>query len=147
MIAKFDFALNQPEEDHAGLLAAVEEFAAALGLPAPLRYRLGLVIDELVANCIAHGARPGGDRGIRVGVTDGSEAVTIEIVDAGPPFDPTTHAIRKCPADEDVRVGGMGLCLVRNLAARMEYTRRDGFNRTMVALAKSPQEQACTSTK
>ena len=147
MIAKFDFALNRPEEDHAELLAAVEEFAAALGLPEQLRYRLALVIDELVANCIAHGARPGEDRGIRVGVTDGREAVTIEIVDAGPPFDPTSHAIRKCPADEDVWVGGMGLCLVRTLAARMEYTRRDGFNRTLVSLAKSHQEKACTSTK
>ena len=145
MIAKFDFALNRPEEDQAELLAAVEEFADALGLPPSVRYRLGLVIDELVSNCIAHGARPGGDRGIRVGVTDGSEAVTIEIVDAGPPFDPTTHAIRKCPADEDVRVGGMGLCLVRNLATRMEYSRFDGFNRTRITIAKSIQENACTS--
>lgn len=147
MIAKFDFALNRPEEDHAELLAAVEEFAAALELPAFLRYRLGLVIDELVANCIAHGARPGEDRGIRVGVTDGRDALAIEVVDAGPPFDPTAYSVRKCPAGGDVKVGGMGLCLIRTLAATMEYSRRDGFNCTLVTLAKCPQEKACTSTK
>lgn len=147
MIAKFDFALNRPKEDHAELLAAVDEFAAALELPAPLRYRLGLVIDELVANCIAHGARPGEDRGIRVGITDGRDALTIEIVDAGPPFDPTAHSFRKCSAGGEVKVGGMGLCLVRTLSARMEYSRLDGLNRTLITLAKCPQEKACTSTK
>ena len=147
MIAKFDFALTSPEEDHAVLLQAVEEFADALAYPSSLRYRLGLVIDELVSNCIAHGARPGQDRGIRVGITDGDDGLTIEVVDSGPPFDPTTHTARKCLEDGDVKVGGMGLCLVRNLAVHMDYVRRDGLNRTRVTLAKSIQETTCTSTK
>jgi len=145
MIAKFDFALNRPEEDQAELLAAVEEFADALGLPPSVRYRLGLVIDELVSNCIAHGARPGEDRGIRVGISDSGDDMTVEIVDSGPPFDPTAHASRKCLQPGDVKVGGMGLCLVRNLATRMEYSRFDGFNRTRITIAKSIQENACTS--
>ena len=147
MLAKFDFALTSPEEDHAMLLQAVEEFADALAYPPPLRYRLGLVIDELVSNCIAHGARPGQDRGIRVGITDGEDSLTIEVVDSGPPFDPTTHTVRKCLEDGDVKVGGMGLCLVRNLAAHVDYSRRDGLNHTRVTLAKSIQEPPCTSMK
>ena len=147
MIAKFDFALTNPEEDHAVLLQAVEEFADALGLQPSLRYRLGLVVDELVSNCIAHGARPGEDRGIRVGITDGGEDMTVEIVDSGPPFDPTAHANRKCLQEGDVKIGGMGLCLVRNLASSMGYVRQDGMNRTRVTLAKNIQENTCTSTK
>jgi anti-sigma regulatory factor (Ser/Thr protein kinase) len=147
MIAKFDFALTNPEEDHAVLLQAVEEFADALGLQPSLRYRLGLVVDELVSNCIVHGARPGEDRGIRVGITDGGEDITVEIVDSGPPFDPTVHANRKCLHEGDVRIGGMGLCLVRNLASGMGYVRQDGMNRTRVTLAKNIQENTCTSTK
>lgn len=147
MIAKFDFALTSPEEDHAELLQAVEEFADALGLQPSIRYRLGLVVDELVSNCIAHGARPGEDRGIRVGITDGGEDMTVEVVDSGPPFDPSAQAIRKCLPEGDVRVGGMGLCLVRNLSVGMDYARQGGMNRTRVTLAKNIQENTCTSTK
>ncbi len=147
MTARLDFALLHPEEDHAGLLAAVEEFADTQALPAALRYRLGLVVDELVSNCIAHGARTGRDRGIRVGITDHGGTILIEIVDAGTPFDPTSYTSRRCLDDGDVRVGGMGLCLVRNLAAQIDYSREGGFNRTRVTLAKCTQENACNSMK
>ena len=145
MTATFDFILTRPEEEYAALLAAVEGFAIQRGLTDAVRYRLGLVIDEMVANCIEHGACVE-NQGIRVGVTDLEQEVEIEIIDSGPPFDPTAHAADTC-RNGNVKVGGVGLCLICNLSAKITYARRGEANHTRITIDKRTQEQSCTSKK
>lgn len=147
MTARFDFSLNRPEDDQQNLLAALEEFARARALPDALRYRLGLIVDEIVSNSLTHGKSRGQDCEVSVVVTDGEEDMIVEIVDTCTPFDPTAHTLERCAKHGDVRIGGMGLCLVRNLAARMDYTRSGGRNRTRLTISKNMQEKACNSTK
>jgi anti-sigma regulatory factor (Ser/Thr protein kinase) len=142
MTARFEFTLARPKEEQAELLEALERFARQRGLCPALRYRLGLVVDELVANCIAHGASPGQDLAVRVAVEDGGEAVDIEIVDDGPEFDPTSHPVSRCPDKGPARVGGMGLCLVRTMAAGIAYSREQSVNRTRVTLRKQGTNHA-----
>ena len=146
MTASFDFTLTRPAEEQAELLAAVDDFAVRRGLTDAVRYRLGLVIDEMVANCIEHGACADQDQGIRVGITDRETEIEIEIVDSGPRFDPTAQAAVSC-RNADVKVGGIGLCLVCNLSAEVAYVRRGQANHTRITLDKSTQEQTCNSTK
>lgn len=147
MTATFDFTLAHPAEEHAALLAALEQFGEQRVLLPALRYRLGLVVDELVSNCIAHGTVPGQDPTIRVFVTDLEDTVVIEIVDAGPRFDPSTHPISRCPEKGPATIGGMGLCLVRNLASDLVYTRGQSSNHLRITLAKASQEPECNSRK
>ncbi len=142
MTDRFEFALASPKEEQAEMLDALERFARQRGLCPALRYRLGLVVDELVANCIAHGARPGRGLAVRVAVEDGEEAVGIEIVDDGPEFDPTSHPVSRCPEKGPAQVGGMGLCLVRNMAAGIAYSREKSVNRTRVTLHKQGNNHA-----
>jgi anti-sigma regulatory factor (Ser/Thr protein kinase) len=147
MTSGFEFSLNRLEDDQQNLLAALEEFARARALPDALRYRLGLIVDEIVSNSLTHGRSRGEDCSVSVVVTDGEEDVVVEIVDTCPPFDPTAHAVERCTGEGEVHVGGVGLCLVRNLAARMDYARSQGCNRTRITICKNMQENACNSTK
>lgn len=147
MTASFDFTLVRPTEEQAALLAALERFCEQRTLLPALRYRLGLIVDELISNCIAHGTVPGQDTTIRVFVTDLENTVVIEIIDAGPRFDPSTHPISRCPEKGPAAIGGMGLCLVRNLAADFTYTRGQSSNHLRITLAKDSQEPECNSRK
>lgn len=147
MTATFDFILARPEEEYAALLAAVEDFAMERGLTDAVRYRLGLVIDEMVANCIEHGACVE-NQGIRVSITDLEQDIEIEIIDAGPAFDPTAHAAATCRnGNGNVKVGGVGLCLICNLSTKITYARRGEENHTRITIDKRTQEQPCNSTK
>lgn len=142
MTTRFEFAMASPKEEQADMLDALERFARQRGLCPALRYRLGLIVDELVANCIAHGARPGRDLAVRVAVEDGEVSVGIEIVDDGPEFDPTSHPVSRCPEKGPDQVGGMGLCLVRNMAADIAYSRDKSVNRTRITLSKQGSNHA-----
>jgi len=147
MSAHFEHTLTRPEDEQAQLTAAVERFGRDRLLPAPVRYRLSLIIDELVSNCIAHGTRPGQDRTIHVRVTDGADALSVEIIDSGPPFDPSTYPISRCPEHGPAAIGGMGLCLVRKIVSGIEYSRLDSSNHVRLTLAKNIQEPECNSRK
>ncbi len=100
------------------------DFAARAGLGEDLRARLAIVVEELVANIVEHGAAPA-DSVIAVDLARGKEAVSLTIADGGAAFDPTTAG------QEDIipeRGGGAGLALVRRWTSGFEYERREGQN-------------------
>jgi anti-sigma regulatory factor (Ser/Thr protein kinase) len=142
--AQFNFTLSRPENDQAALLAAVEQFGVKNALPDALRYRIGLIVDELVTNCIAHGACTGKNQTVQVSISNKKDELVIEITDSGLPFDPTTHPLPLDPESEPMRVGGVGLCLVRRLTDKMQYTRNDNRNHVVISLDKTKRENACS---
>jgi serine/threonine-protein kinase RsbW len=133
---RFEFTLVPPEKDQPALLAAVERFAAEAGFSPALRYRLGLIVDELVSNCIVHGCCRGPDKTVRVIIDNQEHMLHITIVDPGPAFDPTAQAA-PCLSVERPTVGGVGLSLVRHLVDEFHYTRKDGCNHLLLLLKKS----------
>ncbi len=145
--AQLDFTLSRPEKNQAELLAAIERFAVRLALSEALRYRLALIVDEVVTNCIVHGACNGKDHTIRVHILDRESELIIEISDTGCPFDPTSHPEPRCPEGEPVLLGGAGLCLVRRLANGIQYTRSRDHNHLLISLNKAKQENACSFKK
>lgn len=146
MTQKIGFLLRRPAEQLSELLAAIETFGIAHDLNAALRFKLGLLVDELVANCIAHGAEPGSDMSIRVEVEDADNELHLRIQDSGPAFDPTTHPLTRCPESGPVQIGGMGLCIVRNLASSVSYARVGDRNHLRITLHKNTGEKECSST-
>ncbi len=144
---QFNFTLSRPEKDQAALLAAIEQFGIKNALPDALRYRIGLIVDELVTNCIAHGACIGENQTVQVCILNKEDELVIEITDSGLPFDPTSHPLPQDPENGPMRVGGVGLHLVRRLTDQMQYTRNDNRNHVVISLDKTKRENACSLKK
>lgn len=97
-----------------------------------LRHDLELVFDEIVTNIVNHG-RPTGD--VDVTVRFGGET-TLIFEDDGVAFDPRAQppppVVKR---RKDLRIGGLGIVLVRDLSARFDYERTaEGRNRLTIGL-------------
>ena len=68
--------------------AAVEILAAAEGWEPDLVFQIKLVIEEIGTNIVKYGYDDEGDSDIRITLTSESDALTMEIIDGGKPFDP-----------------------------------------------------------
>jgi serine/threonine-protein kinase RsbW len=89
-----------------------------------------LCLDELVTNIFRHG----GARTLRIAIERAGAEVEIIIEDDGRPFDPTAAVLPPIAHTlEEATPGGRGLLLVRSIASRLLYERRDGANRLTIA--------------
>lgn len=119
-----------------GAQAAIESWAAEAGLSPAVTYRLALVTEELLANLAMHGRFAGDPPPARVTVEAAEGGAVLVIEDAAAPFDPREAPVPAVPSLADDRVGGMGLALVRRMAASLDYGPAEGgWNRTRIALA------------
>jgi anti-sigma regulatory factor (Ser/Thr protein kinase) len=125
-------ALSVPS-DPEGLDAAqerIESWLLAHGCDAKLRYRVRLVVDELVANLGMHGRFAGPAAPARVELRLAGQGVALAFEDAAAPFDPRQAAEPPRPSLEGEALGGLGLALVRRMAEITDYRRLpDGWNR------------------
>ena len=95
-----------------------------------------LCMDELVTNIVryAWAATDAGPRSLTVRVDRSDSEVEISVEDAGVAFDPTAAPIAPIARTLDEALpGGRGLMLVRAVAPRVAYERRNGVNRTTIA--------------
>ena len=102
-------------------------------------YRVHLALEELVLNVMDYGYDDG-SQDIEIHLTSDADAITIEIVDSGRPFDPLSDAPQPdldAPVEER-RVGGLGVHLVKTLMDRMDYKRENEQNRLTVVARKRP---------
>jgi serine/threonine-protein kinase RsbW len=111
-------------------LAGLANWCAALArrerLDAATAQALDLCLSELVSNVIEHG----GAVPVVVEAVRESDSLMVTVWDAGRPFDPLQHAAPPLDADLDrVRIGGLGLTLVRRFARELRYAREGDWNR------------------
>ena len=119
------------------VVEAVEALAERDDWPAKLLFQVNLVLEELALNVMTHG-RDGGARRLDVIVGSTPDAITVELVDDGPRFDPLEEA-PEFDADlsiDERRVGGVGVHLVRTLAEDVRYRYEEGRNRLTLVLAR-----------
>lgn len=109
--------------------AIAEAFAAANGLPSGERARLQIVLDELISNLARYGYPPGAAGFAEIGLRRDGDLMVLDFVDGGAAFDPVQAAppVLDAPAAQRP-VGGLGLQLVRALADKLTYERRDNLN-------------------
>lgn len=115
--------------------AALEEISAyasglaeRAGFDGRDRYRLRLILEELVTNVATHAATGPEPAMIRLTGWWSPGQVRLRIVDTQEPFDPVGTPL----AEPDGRLGGYGLMLVRAAADRLEYRWQCGDNVTTV---------------
>lgn len=137
--------------DHAQLArlsAWLHALSIAYELPARTRFGLELVLTEAVTNVMDHSHNTGADSsnetgGIELSCTLHDRCVSAELIDDGPPFDPTSGDPVMRPASlDEASPGGLGIHLMRHYTSRMEYVRKDNRNVLRVNLPLMPETPA-----
>jgi phosphoserine phosphatase RsbU/P len=123
--------------------AWVRSVGARLKLPETDIYRLDVCVTELVSNIASYGFDNGeGVIELRADA-ETEESVTVEVSDSGKPFDPLSVPLPE-PASSvnEVRIGGMGIRLVRSFADEYRYDRMHDRNRVILSIHRSAKEPA-----
>jgi serine/threonine-protein kinase RsbW len=108
--------------------AAFDEFCRDRGVPPEARWRFQVALDEILSNIVRHAYKHAGGT-IALTFSHDSRAVSVEVVDSGPAFDP-----RQAPPPdtssplESRRPGGLGIVLAEELLDELAYERRDEHN-------------------
>ena len=122
-------------EELTRLTEAVENLGEQENWSLALVGKVNLVLEELAMNTINHGHDEGLHK-ITVTFNSTDDALTIDVVDDGKPFDPLNDAPIpdiNAPIHERT-VGGLGVLLVRKLMDELTYRREEGRNHlTLVA--------------
>jgi anti-sigma regulatory factor (Ser/Thr protein kinase) len=111
---------------------------AARRVPPDLSHKAQTVADEMVTNVIRHGYGDDRPHTIDVEVVVYDNVLTLHFSDDGIPFNPWDR-----PAPDPTRPlgepqgGGMGIHLVRQLAADCRYARAGGRNQVTVTLRQA----------
>jgi anti-sigma regulatory factor (Ser/Thr protein kinase) len=126
---KLSLEIDPRVEELSTITAAIEQFGDAEQWPPDLVFQINLVIEELGLNIMTHGMSEDLEK-IEITLTAKGESLTIEIVDNGRPFDPTSDA-----PDPDLdagigerSIGGLGVHIVRSLMDSLCYRRQGGRN-------------------
>ena len=122
----------------AELQARIAAFGEAQGWPADLLYQLELVVEELCVNVVNHGGD--GSHSIDVSLASSDEAIVLDIVDDGRPFDPLTEAPPP-DLDSDVEhrpVGGLGVFFVKQMMDEVSYRREGDRNHVHMSKRRAP---------
>jgi anti-sigma regulatory factor (Ser/Thr protein kinase) len=124
----------------------LEERCADWDLPPPLVFDLDLCAQEVVTNIIDHAYSDQGLHHIDLSFSIDDGFVELVIEDNGQPFDPLRRPTTASGVSlEDVKIGGLGIPLVRSLMSDCSYARRGGHNVLTLRLAIPPSPTGASS--
>jgi serine/threonine-protein kinase RsbW len=108
---------------------ALRDFGEASHVPEPVIFGLSLALEECGSNIVNHALQGDSRQKFVVSFHQTATALTIELRDPGPEFDPTKAPAAEPPAGEDSRPpGGWGIQLVRRYMDEIHYRREPGEN-------------------
>jgi serine/threonine-protein kinase RsbW len=107
---------------------AFETFGVAQGMPAQVRWRFLVALDEILSNIVRHGLR-GSPGTIDLTFRLDADVAVVDVVDATAPFNPLLAPPAQTVAPlEERHPGGLGITLVQALMDQVRYERRDERN-------------------
>lgn len=120
---------------------AVADFLRGRGAGPKTTARAELLLEELALNTLRHGFAAGGTPEVAVTAWHDGARSGLDLEDRGAAFDPTRVPLPARPSSlADAPIGGLGLPLLRRIAAELAYERTaDGRNRLHLVL---PEEGA-----
>jgi len=123
-------------EELARVTALLDGLAARRGLPPDAVADMNVVLDEVLANVLAHAYDDTRTHEIRVALAVYPGALQAEVEDDGRPFDPLAVAPpdRTSPLAER-EIGGLGIHFVRSLLNDVAYQRVGDRNRLVLTKA------------
>jgi serine/threonine-protein kinase RsbW len=130
-------SLDHLDDIRAFVMAQADEF----GLDDRRAYRLGLAVDEIATNIIAHGYAEADLEGdVRVLAERTDDGLEIVLEDWAPAFDPLSRAQPDnldAPLEER-DIGGLGIFLAKENVDEFRYERVDGRNRNIFVMHSEP---------
>ncbi|MGH9675450.1 MAG: ATP-binding protein [Bryobacteraceae bacterium] len=135
MIAEAEISARNDIAELPALGQFLARFWSEQHLPAEPAMDVNLAMEEVFANVVRYGYRDDAEHRIVVRVTLEGDVIAITVEDDGVAFDPL-HAppLQISGPPGELRVGGLGIHLVRHLMDNLEY-RRDG-NRNRLVMKK-----------
>lgn len=123
-------------------LARVEEWLAEVfdvwDVPPRASFAVDLVVNEAVTNVISYGFPGAATHEISIALSDLGDAILIETLDEGLPFDPFAAPFATAAADLDsASVGGRGILLIKSFSDAYHYERVAGRNHLSVEVRKA----------
>lgn len=137
-------SLRLPAElDHLSVfLEHIREIAQTAGLTEARISRLELAVEEALVNVFNY-AYEGQTHtgGAFCQVTVQADALVVDIVDEGPPFDPLARTDPDTSLELDQRQpGGLGILLIKNLVDEVSYRREDERNVLTLRIVQAAYE-------
>jgi anti-sigma regulatory factor (Ser/Thr protein kinase) len=118
----------------------LEELAQSWTLPASTVFAIQLCCEEGFSNIVRHGRDvvpdQGLEGGVRIELARADSTVELVLEDQGAPFDPVSLPPAALPdGQQETRVGGLGVHLMRNFSEQMLYRRRGEVNSLLLRFA------------
>ena len=137
MSAELNMKIETRLEELSRVFGAVREFGEQESWPSETLFLIDLALEELTLNTMNYG-HDSGIHEIEIAVKSEPDAITIEIIDDGRPFDPLHDAPdpQVGAAIEDRPVGGLGVHLVRTMMDEMSYRREGDKNHITLVTRK-----------
>ena len=125
-----ELTLPAARESVPEMIAFVNGLLAEMRCPARLSRRIGIVIDEVLANIAGYAYGEGrGTMTVRFQLEEHPLTAVITFVDRGQPFNPLQAPPPDLtPSAEKRPVGGLGVFLVKKTMDDVTYLRLDGQN-------------------
>jgi anti-sigma regulatory factor (Ser/Thr protein kinase) len=123
MFVKLD--LHATPEEVMRAVESLREFGQAKRVPEKTLFGLALALEECGSNIVNHALRRDPAQKFQVLLEHTPSAITIELRDRGPEFDPTRT---ETSTSEEGQFGGWGLQLVRRYMDQIRYAREAGEN-------------------
>jgi anti-sigma regulatory factor (Ser/Thr protein kinase) len=121
--------LQATPEEVMRAVEALQEFGRANQVPGKALFGLSLALEECGSNIVNHALRRDPRQKFLVVIEHTGGAVTLELRDRGPAFDPTrVRADGPATGEDDRPPGGWGLQLVRRYMDEIRYAREADEN-------------------
>jgi anti-sigma regulatory factor (Ser/Thr protein kinase) len=127
---KYSFELRNDLSELETLCQHLNKFGQVTGLSEACITDINICLDELFTNTISYGFEDDLEHIIRFTIKLDNNVLTLNIEDDGIPFNPLEKKDPEIPADLiDVRIGGLGIHIVRKLMNDIQYKRKRGKNK------------------
>lgn len=118
----------------------IANMSTALGLSMKECFALELSLEEILTNVVGYAFDEATEFSIKIAFTMHNDKVTLQVEDPGKPFNPLNlPAPPPVTNIADVRIGGLGIHIVKKLMHEIDYSRINGKNVLTTSLNLSPQ--------
>ena len=127
---KNSFELKSDLSELETLCQHLNKFGHVTGLSEACITDINICLDELFTNIVSYGFTDDLEHIIKFTINVDNNVLTLTIEDEGIAFNPLEKKDPEIPADLlDVRIGGLGIHIVRKLMDDMSYERKRGKNK------------------